>query len=520
VSAGLRLSRAEAKDLQARIKRWRGDPVAFVLEVFGPGYEADTGKPLVLDPWQLKMLRGLARHQPHGACDGSAHPRVAAKACKGPGKTAVLAWIGWWRLTVCRHHRGAAVSITGGNLRANLWPELALWQRRSPLMMALFEHKGEVIESRDHPKTWWLQARSFPDDADKGKQAETLAGLHADCVTVLIDECGSIPQGVFDAALAIFNVAGVDGLLVAVGNATETDGALYRIWTEEAAHWLLIEITGDPDDPERSTRIDIDEARRQIAQRGRGDPVVMVNILGQFPPRGGNKLLGAEDVTAAMRRDCPRTIYEQEAIVWGLDVAAEGLDESVLYARQGQVAFRPHTWRGQLSDALADQVVFLFHEAIKEKREPQKIFVDKGGVGWGPYCRLVTLIGGDIVIGIDFGSTALESNQFYNRRTEIWCQMAEWVRTVGCLPDQPELRRDLTAPSIGLESSTSAGTRRSLESKKVMRKRGLPSTDHGDGLALTFAAPVLPRGMRESQERVHRASAQEFDPWASLGGRS
>jgi hypothetical protein len=104
----------------------------------------------------------------------------------------------------------------------------------------LFEHKAEEIiargddaEGRPLGKIWWLRARSFPQEADKEKQAETLAGLHADSVSILLDEVGSFPMGVFDAAKAIFNVKGVDALLVASGNATTVDGPLYYIFTEE-----------------------------------------------------------------------------------------------------------------------------------------------------------------------------------------------------------------------------------------------------------------------------------------------
>jgi hypothetical protein len=47
------------------------------------------------------------------------------QACAGPGKSAVLAWCGWWFLSVQgsrgEHPKGIALSITGDNLKANLW---------------------------------------------------------------------------------------------------------------------------------------------------------------------------------------------------------------------------------------------------------------------------------------------------------------------------------------------------------------------------------------------------------------
>src|SRR5207248_1531644 len=98
LSAGARpisenLHRMTADD---RIIRWRRDPVAFVKEVFGPGYEAETGEKFELDQWQEDALRLLMPHPPHENCDGSPANRIAVRAAKGPGKSALDSWIVWW----------------------------------------------------------------------------------------------------------------------------------------------------------------------------------------------------------------------------------------------------------------------------------------------------------------------------------------------------------------------------------------------------------------------------------------
>ena len=61
MSAVLPLSDAEFEELRSMLHRWRWDPVAFVLEVFGPGYEARTRTPLQIDRWQEKALREAKR---------------------------------------------------------------------------------------------------------------------------------------------------------------------------------------------------------------------------------------------------------------------------------------------------------------------------------------------------------------------------------------------------------------------------------------------------------------------------
>ena len=74
------------------------------------------------DPWQLEALRVF----PH-------NERLAMKACKGPGKTAVLAWLILNFLATRPEATLGATSITGDNLSNNLWPELSKWMaaRRS-----------------------------------------------------------------------------------------------------------------------------------------------------------------------------------------------------------------------------------------------------------------------------------------------------------------------------------------------------------------------------------------------------
>ena len=62
------------------------------------------------------------------------------KACKGPGKTAVEAWLAWNFLVTRDDPKIAATSITADNLADNLWAEMAKWQQRSPyLLTAHFE---------------------------------------------------------------------------------------------------------------------------------------------------------------------------------------------------------------------------------------------------------------------------------------------------------------------------------------------------------------------------------------------
>lgn len=57
-----------------------------------------------------------------------------------------------------------------------------------------------------------------------------------------------------------------------------------------------------------------------------------------------------------------------------------------------------------------------------------------------------------------------------------------------------------------------------LESKKDMKKRGLPSPGRGDALALSFAFPVVSKAMREAKglaSRTRDRERREHNPYGN-----
>ena len=157
-------------------------------------------------------------------------------------------------------------------------------------------------------------------------------------------ETGGTPDAVGATADAIFSGT-IEAHVVQAGNPTHLEGPLYRACTSGAHMWKTYSITGDPDSPKRSPRVSIEWARDQIKTYGADNPWVLVNVFGQFPPASINALLGIEDVEAAMGRHIPEGSYSSFAKVLGCDVARSGDDSSVIFPRQGPVAFTPQVLR-------------------------------------------------------------------------------------------------------------------------------------------------------------------------------
>ncbi len=471
---------SDARELAKKILRWKREPVAFVREVL-------KAEP---DLWQKTVLNAFVTNQ-----------RVAMKACKGPGKSCLMAWVIWWYLLTRKDSKVIATSITEDNLKDGLWSELKLWQNNSPLLLELFNWTSTRISCKTRPEVWFASARTWAKDADKSQQANSLAGIHADNVLFVLDEVSEYPDGVVAAAEAGLT-SGPGCKIIVAGNPTRSSGPLFRICTKDRRLWWVIEITGDPDDPMRAPRIDIDWARQQIEMWGRESAFVMINVLGKFPPGQSDAVIPADLASAAAKRVIPDKAIDEFPRILGVDCARFGDDRSVLSPRQGQVAFSPTTYRELSAMELCGQVV-RYDEAWK----PDAIFIDSGGTGAGVYDRLREL-GYDHVHAVDSGSKALRKG-YLNRRAEMWLECKRWLAN-GAIPNDPDLIAELTGPTYNFDSTG----RLKIESKEDMKKRGVASPDKADALVLTLAASVvveIPRYKLTTWARKKKLEA-DYDP--------
>jgi len=467
---------------QRKILRWRENPNQFVHEVFG----------VEPDQWQSDAL-----DQSGGT--GRARRRVMMKSATGVGKSAVLAWIGWHRLMCFAgkgdHPKGAALSGEGrDNLRDNLWAELAKWRNHSDLIQQSFEWTKERIFARDHPETWFLSARSYAKDANIDALGKALSGLHSGYPFILLDETGNMPMQVGQKATQIFTGGTIDGLIAGAGNPTSTGHLLYNVATHERELWCVITVTADPEDPKRSSRVDPEHAQEQIDLYGRENPWVMATILGQFPPGGINTLLGPDEIEAAMNREIPEaSVYDWAQKRLGVDVARFGNDRTVVFPRQGMVSFAPEVMRIQDTCQVAARVV-------KKKLEwkSEREFIDDSG-HWGHGVLDNMKAGGYKPTAVLFEDTNVNEPMYYNRRAEMWANMADWVKGHGVLPKLPGLIKELSAPTY-----TYTQGKFLLEPKDLIKKRIGSSPDLGDGLCLTFAEPDMPSDLRKKKPKPKR----------------
>lgn len=446
-----------------RIRVWREDPRIFVREQFG----------VTPDAWQDDVLAEF----PH-------NPLQAMLACKGPGKTATLAWLGWNFLATRPHPKIGATSITADNLKDGLWAEMAKWRHRSEFLKAAFEWTASRIFARSSPETWFMSFRSWSRTADTQTLGETLAGLWSDYVMFILDEAGGIPVPVLRTAEVIAAQAskpGCEGHVILAGNTTSVDGALYEAAITRRHFWKVYEITADPDDPKRTPRIPKEHAQRQIDEYGRDNPWVMINILAKFPKQGINTLISPDEVKDAQKRHYTPDVYAGMPKILGVDVARYGDDESVMFKRQGKVAFPPLRMRNLDGVAGPSHVL-----RIAQEWNADSIQIDVGTFGAGWYDVMTHGMSCTNALPVTFGGSPKDDRRFKNLRAEMLWDLCQWIKQGGALPPVPEM-------VSGLSTMTYAYTLKGqiqVEEKDQIKARLGRSPDLEDALACTFAHPV------------------------------
>lgn len=223
---------------------------------------------------------------------------------------------------------------------------------------------------------------------------------------------------------------------------------------------------------------------------------------GAYESESDRQFIGGGMVRAAMERTPAPTLGDE--LVLGVDVARFGDDRSVIKARRGRDAKSMPAIK--LLHANTMDVAAMVMSEI-DRLNPDGVFIDEGGVGGGVVDRCRQM--GYSVIGVNFGGKADRAidgvPKCKNKRAQIWATMREWIRDGGCLEDSRALEMDLTGPLYSFDVNNAI----ELEKKSEMKKRGVPSPDEGDALALTFSYPVV---ARSTAKMVAAKEVAEYDP--------
>lgn len=445
-------------------ERYYGQPALFLEEVLG----------MELDEWQRELCSEFHEHD-----------RFAIASGHSSGKSALTAGLIQYFLAVHPDPQVIVTANTQQQLREKTWRELAKWHQKS-LVREWFQWTATQFALKECPETWFASA--VPNTPHS---SESFAGAHEKYMLLIFDEASAIDQAIWEVSEGATATPGGYRKWLVFGNPTRNDGAFFQCFHAMRHRWRCKQL---------DTRGCKYADQKQIAQwaedYGEDSDFFRVRVLGQFPERAERQFIGNAMVQAAQERKLNGESYAFSPVVMGVDVARFGGDQSVITLRQGLKVLRQEAFRGLRTTELASIVA-----QHLDTHQPRiaACFIDEGSMGAGVIDRLVQL--GKSVTGVNFGEKAGDGGKYSNKRVEMWGRMRDWLQH-GQIPDDRELRDDLTGPEYGYDRKE----RLLLEKKEDMRRRGLSSPDKGDSLAITFAEMVYAPEMSaptEAYEEVY-----------------
>jgi hypothetical protein len=265
--------RALAEDMA----KFYADPLGFVLYAFdwGNGDLADWDGP---DAWQREFLTKLGnavRNRKPGEVI-----KIATKTGKGPGKTALEAWLILWLNSTRPHFAGTATANTGDQLDTKLWRELSLWWQRA-INKHWFQWTATRFYQVDHKDTWGIDALKWSEH-----KPDAFGGLHngGRGQAALVDEGSGVADSIYDVIDS--TMTDEDSFIFVFGNPYRKRGRFYELFTRFAHRWITMSVDCRTAKAPNQSKIAAD-----IEDWGLDSDYIRVNVLGEFPRQDADTLI-------------------------------------------------------------------------------------------------------------------------------------------------------------------------------------------------------------------------------------
>jgi hypothetical protein len=492
------VDKSPEEKLAEEVGSFYGYPLDFVLFAYPwgqPGMLDNRSGPL---DWQAGFLREWGEEIRARGFDGVhavAPIMFSTVSGHGIGKSAMSAFITDFIMSTRPFSKGVVTANTQPQLETKTWAEIAKWTG-----MLINKHWFKITSGRgamkmvhaDHPESWRVDGLAW-----RETRAEAFAGQHAANSTswYLFDEASAIPEIIFETAKG--GLTDGEPMQFMFGNGTKASGHFFDSHNRFKHRYKCRNIDS------RSVEITNKEYLEGIIEDyGEDSDTAKIRVLGKFPNRSLKQFIPTDVVRAARKRKIEEAVIRPFPLLMGVDVARFGDDKTWFVFRKGRSAtILPHLKFEKLDTVEVAEAIARVYELHK----PDHIFVDGAGVGGGVVDNLRNLrIPG--VLEINFGTKANNSTDFRDVGTECWDNMATWFGSEVAIPDHDDLESQLVSREYGYLDAQ----KKYIEPKKELKKRGLPSPDWADALALTFAIPVPT--LAQARYRLDVGHGVDYDP--------
>ena len=466
------------------VAQYPHDPLGFSYYAFPWGKDELQGSDGPRK-WQRGILRAIGdhlqnrqtRHQP---C------QIAVSSGKGIGKSALVGMIIDWAMSTCEDCKVVLTANTDGQLRTKTWPEVSKWFKLT-VNKRWFSVEAESITIRnpEHKRLWRCDRIAWTEH-----NTEAFAGLHnkGKRIVIIFDEASAIADKIWEVTEGALTDEDTEIIWLAFGNPTRTDGRFRECFGKFKHRWKTFQI--DSREVEGTNKA---EFQRQVEDYGEESNHVRVWIRGEFPRANIEGFISDEVVEAARKYKAEG--YHRLPLILAVDVARFGDNETVIGWRQGRKFVVLDKLREKDGIFVANKII-----EYQESLYPSALVVDGDG-GWsGSIVDHLKWSRFDKKLHEFHGAPDAYDSRWFNRRTEVWGLMKEWLGNGAEIPDDPDLATQLTGPTYDYTKGKRRPGSIFIEHKADMKSRGLASPDIADCLALTFAVKVAlsrPKATRE-----------------------
>jgi len=506
--------RPDGDDLEAIITFYRDRPVRFMRDL---GFElADT---------QIEIIRAAQNND-----------RVIVWSGNGTGKTAGVMMFLYHYVVTRWNSLGLATSGNYAVLNDTSWPFLQRIHNRVGEVFpglaaeATAKQSPPRIDFDDFPE-WWIRFRSpaYPDN---------LEGRHGRRACVVIDEADKADVGEAHFSSATSTASSDDDVVIAIANPPEDrSNVAYQKWQSD--RWTTVAFSsfdshnvrraaGLADAEDDRGRIPglvhldlvredyeawngydwpgVDQARAAVGRDDQGrrtarddhprdlDPRWYRKRLGVLPPSGQGTLRPFYEVQVDDAVDRYRAAVETNRVPVrsqtpvqqvGNDIARDGGDRTVAVARYDDPRVLDLIVDDRPGDHERNFDILEAADAALDRRGPWVI--DAVGEGSGVADRLRATR--PKVRRFDGGQTAVDEDEYYDRATEAYVHLGQFIKSGGMIPPNTDLEREIRLASRVLaleEKPLRGGTTLKATGKDQLKKSEYlgRSPDVLDGTAL------------------------------------
>jgi hypothetical protein len=458
------------------IRRFQREPDWFCEQILGDSLWSK----------QREILRSLADNE-----------KIAVASCHGIGKTWLASRAVLWFLHSFSPAIVATTAPTAHQVRNLLWREIRTAHAKLP----------EDLQAASKCLTTELQffkpdGSIYPDHLAWGRSTDEAAqfqGLHGPYLMAVVDEAAGVSDEIYEA-LDTWASGGVYRELL-IGNPTHSEGKFYRAFTNPALEYVRIQVpvTSTPmwtqeDVPARVRKLLVqpDRVEQWKADWGEGSPAFQSRVYAQFPEAGASEVI----VPLAWCERAKAREYTPEAgavLQVGVDVARFGDDHTCTASRAGMALVEVNTAPG---DTTGPQVAAMAADAAIKLRDTYGgevlVVFDETGVGGGALDIARTRGDRGITyVGFNFGGAAQDSERRANAGAEAYWNLRDFMQ-----PDNDAADMAIICEGAGVDRFVAQVSARKyeydskgrvkLEAKDTMKKRGLPSPDEADAVAMAF----------------------------------